>query len=186
MFRETEKAPHVPFRRHLLIAPFFLSSVTLFLVALGWATAAQAQTTNLAFGVIQQDTSLPVEVTADSLSVSQQDGTAIFTGNVVIIQGEMRLAAPRVLVVYAEATEGQEARIARLEATGGVTLVSGPDAAEADRADYNVDGGQVIMQGNVLLTQGSSALTSDQMRVDLENGTAQMDGRVKTILRGAD
>lgn len=149
-------------------------------------TVVLAQTTNLAFGAIQQDTSLPVEVTADSLSVSQQDGTAIFTGNVVIIQGEMRLAAPRVLVVYAEAAEGQQARIARLEATGGVTLVSGPDAAEAERADYNVDDGQVIMTGNVLLTQGSSALTSDLMRVNLEDGTAQMDGRVKTILRGAD
>jgi len=151
-----------------------------------YGMAAQAQTTNLAFGAIQQDTSLPVEVTADSLSVSQQDGTAIFTGNVVIIQGEMRLAAPRVLVVYAEASEGQEARIARLEATGGVTLVSGPDAAESERADYNVDDGRVIMTGNVLLTQGASALTSDLMRVNLEDGTAQMDGRVKTILRGAD
>ncbi|OZB15935.1 MAG: lipopolysaccharide transport periplasmic protein LptA [Rhodobacterales bacterium 34-62-10] len=149
-------------------------------------TGALSQTTNLAFGAIQQDTSLPVEVTADSLSVSQQDGTAIFTGNVVIIQGEMRLAAPRVLVVYAEAAEGQQARIARLEATGGVTLVSGADAAEAERADYNVDDGQVIMTGNVLLTQGASALTSDLMRVNLEDGTAQMDGRVKTILRGAD
>jgi lipopolysaccharide export system protein LptA len=163
-----------------------LPVLTLAIGLAGYGMTAQAQTTNLAFGAIQQDTSLPVEVTADSLSVSQQDGTAIFTGNVVIIQGEMRLAAPRVLVVYAEASEGQEARIARLEATGGVTLVSGPDAAESERADYDVDDGRVIMTGNVLLTQGASALTSDLMRVNLEDGTAQMDGRVKTILRGAD
>lgn len=148
--------------------------------------AAMAQTTNVAFGTMQQDTSLPVEVTADSLSVNQTDGTAIFTGNVVIVQGEMRLAAPRVLVVYAETSEGEESRIERLEATGGVVLVSGPDAAESERADYNVDDGQVLMQGNVLLTQGASALTSDRMRVNLTGGTAQMDGRVKTILRGAD
>jgi lipopolysaccharide export system protein LptA len=67
-----------------------------------------------------------------------------------------------------------------------VTLVSGPDAAEAERADYNVDDGEVVMQGNVLLTQGNSALTSERMTVDLEGGTAQMDGRVRTILRGSD
>lgn len=176
----------MPFGRPSLITAISTPLLALFIGVLGHASAAQAQTTNLAFGAIQQDTSLPVEVTADSLSVSQQDGTAIFTGNVLIIQGEMRLAAPRVLVVYAEASQGQEARIARLEATGGVTLVSGPDAAEAERADYNVDDGQVVMQGNVLLTQGASALTSDVMRVNLEDGTAQMDGRVKTILRGAD
>ncbi|MFD1195212.1 LptA/OstA family protein [Seohaeicola saemankumensis] len=182
MIRETEKDQPVPFRRHSLIVAALVCAVAV----PGLAGFARAQSTNLAFGVIQQDTSLPVEVTADSLSVSQQDGTAIFTGNVVIIQGEMRLAAPRVLVVYAEATEGQQGRIARLEATGGVTLVSGPDAAEAERADYNVDGGQVVMQGNVLLTQGGSALTSERMTVDLEGGTAQMDGRVRTILRGSD
>lgn len=176
----------MPFGRPSLITTLSLPVLTFVIGLSGYGMAVQAQTTNLAFGAIQQDTSLPVEVTADSLSVSQQDGTAIFTGNVVIIQGEMRLAAPRVLVVYAEATEGQEARIARLEATGGVTLVSGPDAAESERADYNVDDGQVVMTGNVLLTQGTSALTSDLMRVNLEDGTAQMDGRVKTILRGAD
>ena len=165
--------------------PIFIALVTFCFALSGMTDMGQAQT-NLAFGTIQQDTSLPVEVTADSLSVNQTDGTAIFTGSVVIIQGEMRLAAPRVLVVYAQATDAREARIARLEATGGVTLVSGPDAAEAERADYNVDDGEVVMLGNVLLTQGASALTSDRMTVDLENGTAQMDGQVRTILRGAD
>jgi lipopolysaccharide export system protein LptA len=186
MIRENEEDQNVPFGRKPLIAPPCLFVIPLVLALLGPVAGVQAQTTNLAFGAIQQDTTLPVEVTADSLSVSQQDGTAIFTGNVVIMQGEMRLAAPRVLVVYAEASDGQQARIARLEATGGVTLVSGPDAAESDSADYNVDDGFVVMRGNVLLTQGASALTSDLMRVNLEDGTAQMDGRVKTILRGAD
>ena len=59
-----------------------------------------AQGTNVAFGTIRQDTGLPVEVTADNLSVDQGDGTAVFTGNVLIGQGEMRLSAARVLVVY--------------------------------------------------------------------------------------
>ena len=93
--------------------------------------------------------------------------------------GDMRLAAPRVLVVYAEGA-GQ---IDRLEATGGVTLVSGEEAAEADRADYNVADGTVVMVGNVLLTQGENALTSDRMVVNLDDGTAQMDGRVRTVFQ---
>ena len=38
-------------------------------VALGVATIAQAQGTEVAFGTVQQDTSLPVEVSADALSV---------------------------------------------------------------------------------------------------------------------
>jgi lipopolysaccharide export system protein LptA len=146
-------------------------------------TPVLAQGASVAFGTIRQDTDQPVEVTADNLSVDQETGTAIFTGNVLIGQGEMRLSAARVLVVYRAETQG----IARLEATGGVTLVSGPDAAESQRADYNIDDGTIVMTGNVLLAQGSSALSADKMSVRLSDGTAQMSGRVKTILQtGAD
>ena len=145
----------------------------------GMPGAGMAQGTQVAFGGTQQDTDAPVEVTADALSVNQTDGTAIYTGNVVIAQGDMRLAAPRVLVVYSQ----QAGRIERLEATGGVILVSGEEAAEARRADYNIDAGQVVMTGDVLLTQGPSALTSEKMIVNLDDGTARMTGRVKTVLQ---
>lgn len=140
---------------------------------------ASAQETRVAFGAMRADPTLPVEVTADTLDVNQETGEAVFTGNVVIGQGEMRLAAPRVLVVYKSDTDG----IDRLEATGGVTLVSGPDAAEAERADYTIDSGTVILTGDVLLTQGRSALTSERAVINLTTGTAQMTGRVRTILQ---
>ncbi len=154
------------------------------LVAAALATAslpAWAQT-SVAFGTIRQDPDAPVEVTADELAVDQDTGTALFTGNVLIGQGDMRLAAPRVLVIYKEDQTG----IQRLEATGGVTLVSGPDAAESERADYDIDTGLILMSGDVLLTQGNNALTSDTMRVNLQDGTAQMRGRVKTVFQSGN
>ncbi|MFX4296358.1 MULTISPECIES: lipopolysaccharide transport periplasmic protein LptA [Roseobacteraceae] len=146
---------------------------------LSGAAPVLAQGTNVAFGAITQDTTLPVEVTADNLSVDQSSGTAVFSGDVLIGQGEMRLTAQRVLVTY----RSQNAGIAKLQATGGVTLVTGADAAEADRADYNIDTGEIEMTGDVLLTQGASALTSEKMFVNLRTGTARMSGRVKTILQ---
>lgn len=149
---------------------------------LGCASAAASQGTEVAFGAVQQDTSLPVEVSAETLSVSQNDGSALFTGNVIIGQGEMRLSAPRVLVFYTDDQSGVE----RLEATGGVTLVNGDQAAEADRADYQVNVGTIRMTGNVLLTQGANSLVSDEMDVDLEAGTARMNGRVRTVFQSED
>ncbi|MEW9920599.1 lipopolysaccharide transport periplasmic protein LptA [Marimonas sp. MJW-29] len=152
------------------------------LLALFLATTAApvfAQGTNVAFGALRQDTNLPVEVTADNLSVDQETGTAVFTGNVLIGQGEMRLSAPRVLVVYRAEQNGIE----RMEATGGVTLVSGPDAAESDRADYSITDGVIVMTGNVLLDQGPNALSADRMTVQLNDGTAQMSGRVRTVIQ---
>jgi len=55
-----------------------------------------AQGARVAFGSTEQDRSQPVEVTSDSLNVNQNDNTAVFEGDVVIAQGAMRLAAPRV------------------------------------------------------------------------------------------
>lgn len=142
-------------------------------------TAAGAQGANVAFGTIAQDTSLPVEVSSDELTVDQETGVAVFTGNVVIGQGEMRLSASRVEVVYSETEQG----IATLAATGGVTLVSGADAAEAQRADYSIDEGTIVMRGNVLLAQGRSALSADEMTIRLRDGTARMSGNVRTRLQ---
>ena len=132
----------------------------------------------MAFGTAPTDTSLPVEVTADSLNVNQADGSAEFTGEVLVIQGAMRMTAARVFVVY----DNELSRIARLEASGGVVLVNGPDAAESDRAEYSIDSGVIVMTGSVLLTQGPSVLSSNRMVVNLTTGTAEMAGRVKTIL----
>jgi lipopolysaccharide export system protein LptA len=144
-----------------------------------FGAAAVAQGANVAFGAVKADPSLPVEVTADNLDVNQEDGSAEFTGNVFISQGEMRLSAKRVLVIY----EQEKSGIQRMEATGDVVLVSGPDAAQADRADYTIETGVIVMTGDVLLTQGQNTVTSNEMVVNLVTGTAQMAGRVKTILK---
>ena len=148
------------------------------LLALGMALPATAQT--VAFGGIQADTSAPVEVTSDTLRVNQETGEAVFTGNVVIGQGEMRLSADSVTVIYAQ---GGQSRIRSLDAQGNVTLVSGTDAAEAQAATYDVETGNVTLTGDVVLTQGQNVLTGDTMQVNLESGTAQVQGRVRSVLQ---
>jgi lipopolysaccharide export system protein LptA len=156
----------------------YLRSLLLALPAAILAGLVSAQGTSIAFGKVKTDPSAPVEVTADSLDVNQSTGSAKFSGNVLVWQGVMRLSAERVLVIYKQDSRGIES----LEATGNVVLVNGPDAAEADRAEYSIDSGVIVMTGNVMLTQGQNALTSDKMTVRLTDGTAKMDGRVKTIL----
>lgn len=139
---------------------------------------ALGQGASLGFGSVQGDPDAPVEVTADALTVSQTDGAAVFVGNVVVGQGEMRLTAPEVRIIYSEDTGD----VSRMEATGGVTVVSGEEAAESDVADYDVTTGIIVMTGSVLLTQGRNALTADRMVVDLNDNTARMTGRVQTVL----
>ncbi|GHF02801.1 organic solvent tolerance protein OstA [Aliiroseovarius zhejiangensis] len=155
------------------------------LLALVLPIAAHAQA-QVAFGGLKHDSSLPVEISADLLQVDQSDGSATFSGNVQIGQGAMRLTAGKVRVEYAtgDDTTGE---ISRLLASDGVTLVNGAEAAEAREAIYTIDSGVIVMTGDVILTQGQNALSSEKLTVNLQSGTGTMDGRVKSIIQtGAD
>lgn len=142
------------------------------------APMAMAQGAEVAFGGLKHDSSLPVEMTSDQLRVEQSTGKAVFSGNVVIGQGTMRLTAGSVEVVYDQTGK----TIARLVASGGVMLTNAGEAAEAQQAEYDLKAGQVILSGDVILTQSNSALSGDRMVIDLNTGTGRIDGRVKTIL----
>ena len=132
-------------------------------------------------GAFATDPAAPVEVTSETLNVDQATGAATFTGDVVIGQGDLRLQAGEVEVRYDEATSA----IARLLATGGVTLATPSEAAEAEAADYDLTARTLTLTGEVLLTQGPSAISADRMVVDLASGTARMEGNVRTILQQA-
>lgn len=138
---------------------------------------AQASGSSVAFGSLKGDPTLPVEVTADQLRVNQAEGTGLFTGNVVVGQGVLRMTSTELLVEYD--AEGQE--ITRMHATGGVTLFNGVETAESNEAVYTVPDGIVVMTGDVLLTQGTSAISGTRLDVDLNAGTGLMAGRVTTV-----
>lgn len=154
---------------------------TLLCALFAMSSPAFAQT-DITLGAINADPTAPLEITSDSLSVDQETGTAVFQGNVLIGQGDLRLNAGRVQVFYSDAS----GEISRLSASGGVTFVTATEAAEATNAEYNLDAGTLVLSGDVLLTQGSSAISANTMRVNLSDGSAQMDGRVRTILNQGD
>lgn len=145
-------------------------------LSLTFAGMALAQGTNVSFGGLKADTTLPVEVTAENLSVNQADGTAVFTGDVLVKQGEMRLQAGEVRVQY----DATGKAIDKLFATGGVLMVNATDAAEAAEAIYTIATGEVLMSGGVLMTQGQTAIKGDRLNINLKSGTGRIEGGVTT------
>lgn len=162
-----------------VILRLFATLVVLTLTPLG----AFAQGANIALGGGAHDTSQPVEVSADQLDINQEDGSALFTGNVVVIQGAVRMAAEEVRVLYSTGDSGAAGSIDTIRATGGVTLVTEAEAAESADAEYTIESGDIVMSGNVLLTQGVNTLGGDRLVVDLETGTGRMEGNVRTIFQ---
>lgn len=145
---------------------------------LAMASYSAAQT-NIDLGGLTVDTAAQIEVSADSLSIDQETGIAVFDGSVIVAQGPLRITAGRVEVVYGDDTT----QISKLNASGGVTFVTEDEAAEAESASYEIETGLLTLTGSVLLTQGASAISAERMVINVTTGTAQMDGRVRTILQ---
>ncbi|MFT4784323.1 MAG: lipopolysaccharide export system protein LptA [Paracoccaceae bacterium] len=155
------------------------------LVLLAGTGFAAAQGAQVAFGALQHDSTLPVEITAQQLEINQDDGGAVFMGDVIVAQGEMRLSAQKVEVRYASG-ENTSGDIDQLLATGGVIFVTGPEVAEAREAVYTLGDSTLRMLGGVLLTQGSNTLAGEQLDINLDAGTGVMTGRVRVIFKSGD
>ncbi len=151
-------------------------------MAWGLSAAAPlaAQGMGLTFSGLDSVRGLPVEIRADSLDVNSATGETRLEGNAVLGQGDMRLAAPTIRIFY---DTGERARILRLEASGGVTLVTAEEAAEAREAIYEVVAGTVSMRGDVILTQGPNVLSGDRLNVNLSTGQGRMEGNVRTVIQ---
>ncbi len=138
-----------------------------------------AAETSIAFKGLRAAQGEPVEITADSLELDQDAGTAHFTGHVLVIQGQVRLSSNDLVVTYAK---GEASRIDHMVASGDVLLASDSEEAKAERATYAPEDHNVQMTGDVVLTQGNSVMSGQSLFVDLTAGTGRMEGRVKTIL----
>lgn len=142
----------------------------------GAHTAAQAQTT-VTTG-LTADTTQPIEVESDQLAVDQKAGTAVFSGNVRVKQGELRITAPEATLRYNE----DRSEIETVNLTGGVTMTNGVEVVQGQEAVYTVATGIVVLTGDVLVTQGASTIAGPKLTYNLESGSGVMDGgRVQSV-----
>lgn len=140
-------------------------------------TWAQAQS-NESFGDQDHDRSAPIEIVSDTLDVDDENGVAVFTGNVVATQDDMLLEGQEVRAYYNEAGD-----IERIEAYDDVVFISAGDRATGDQGTYYMATEMVIMKGNVVVVRdGEMSSKGDEAQINLATGSAQMSGRVRTIL----
>lgn len=118
----------------------------------------------------------PIEIDADQLVVERTDGTAEFSGNVRVVQGDMRLASDRLKVNYDEnQKDNQDGGVTEIKANGKVTIVYGEDTATGNEAIYDVPAKKVRLNGNVTLVRGENVLRGDALVFDLVTGNASLN-----------
>ena len=80
------------------------------------------------------DSKAPIDLSADRAEAQDRADRAIFAGNVIVKQGELTLRTARLTVAYAN-QNGLD--INRIDASGGVTVVSPSETAKGDFAVYD-------------------------------------------------
>ena len=125
-----------------------------------------------------QNRGQPVKIQADRLVVRDKDKMATFSGNVHVIQGDTEMRS-KVLVVYyidssspAEPSKpavanamtttandtGEQQKIRRIEATGGVVVTQKEQNATGDNGTFDMQSNTVTLSGNVVVTHGKDCL----------------------------
>jgi lipopolysaccharide export system protein LptA len=155
------------------------------LVTGGVLLVADAQAQSLQ----QHDTSLPIEITADSLEVVQDRKIATFTGNVDAVQGDLVLSADQLRVHYgddANAAPGPPGMgsIRRIEADGNVFLSSPRETAQGDAGVYDVASNRLTLEGAVVLTQEENVIRGQRLEIDLVSGRSQVFAAVPSTEGG--
>ena len=145
------------------------AAALLLLLGLGAPAAAQS-------ALKHHDTDAPLDVDAKSIDVLDAKGQAVWSGDVRITQGDMKLNAETVTVFYSRAKTGGDPVIERLDAQNNVKLVTPSETATGRYGIYDVVRKTVTLVGAVTLSHGDSVLHGQRLAIDLDSGRSRLDG----------
>jgi lipopolysaccharide export system protein LptA len=156
-------------------------------------TTTENQPTN-AFQGFTRNRKDPVNIEANTLEVRDKEKIAFFKGNVVVVQGDTTMRSRELEVHYegnalgadprqkVPATKNQQKssdsaqRIKKLIAVGGVIVVSKDQRAVGDKGTFDMATNIVVLDGNVVVTQGQNVIHGEKLTVNLTTGTSQVHG----------
>ncbi len=148
----------------------------------------------------------PVNISADKLDFLNKENKLIYSGNVVVVQGDSTMKAAKLDIDLqrdapgaggatapaappaGDATApGQGSSVRHMEADGPVTLISKDQVGTGDHATYDKGENKVYLRGNVTLSQGTNVTQGDRLIYDMTSGQAQVfsgqtnGGRVSSV-----
>lgn len=135
----------------------------------------------------------PISIDADKLVYYDKERKAVYSGNVVVVQGDTKMTCSVMTVLLDRAptqgasqpTNGQpgpatDSGVKHLDATGPVTVVSKTQVATGDRGSYDKAEDKVWLIGHVTLSDGQNVTKGDKLTYDLKNGLAIVDTSAKS------
>jgi lipopolysaccharide export system protein LptA len=135
----------------------------------------------------------PISIDANKLVYYDKERKAIYSGNVVVIQGDTKMTCSLMTVFLDRApTQGApqptnsqsgptaDSGVKHLDATGPVTVVSKTQVATGDSGSYDKAEDKVWLIGHVTLSDGQNVTKGDKLTYDLKSGLATVDTNAKS------
>ncbi len=95
-------------------------------------------------------------ITSRSLNFDQKKREAVFDGNVLVVDPQLRIKSDRLTVVFTS-----DNKVQKLFAEGRVQIEQEELAASGGRADYDVEEGKVVLSVNPLVRRSRDMLTGE-------------------------
>lgn len=161
--------------------------------------APKAKSTQTTTGIpnalqgFQRNRTDPIKIEANALEVRDKDKTAVFTGNVIVQQGDTQMRCKDLTVYYeggaiaAQSAKAQPVapqQIRRLVANGGVIITTKDQRATGNVGIYDARANTMTLSGNVVLVQGPNLMRGDRLVVDLTSGLSRLDAEGKSTTPG--
>lgn len=160
---------------------FFLRIIVFIGLVLGVYNSGYAQSPQFQF-----DHNKPIEITADSLIVTDNQKTGEFIGNVQIIQDQYRLTANRIIIEYSDKKKDDNI-VKKITAYKNVYLfTNNQKAANAQKMTYDLYSKNLILSDNVLLTYDGNILKGETITLNTQTRFLKVEGgkqkRVKAFI----
>jgi lipopolysaccharide export system protein LptA len=120
-----------------------------------------------------------VNVEADAMEIIDAEHKTIFTGNVVAKRPTDTIRADEMIVTSAEQkqTDGTTKSVTDfVNAKGNVTINTKNATITGEWCKFDVLNNQLVVGGNVRLTQGATVVKGQKLNVDLATNHLQMSG----------
>ena len=133
-------------------------------------------------GLSKRDADAPIQWSADHFDADIDNKTGLYTGNVIITQGDFHLRADKVRI------DTKSGKPDKIYAYGNVVFTAPTGNAQGDNGVYDVGPRLITLTGHVILTKAKNVMrgsTPDtKLTVDLISGHAQLvsaGGRVQGL-----
>lgn len=129
--------------------------------------------------------STAIEVNADRLLVEERKNQAVYSGNVVVQRGDLRISADRVTIF------GAGKVVQRIVANGNpVKFAQGDRHGEGQQLVYEPQGDLVTLTGNAHVWQGRNEVAGERIVYHVREQRTEVSGksgqRVKSIFYSGD